>query len=105
MATVTIGETRAIEAARARRQAGVRKAFFSALTYVLGVLVFLFVFFPILWLIDTSFKTSTDAWAVPVQYIPLHPTLDNYGALIAGTASGDLSLWPHYFANSLFTAG
>lgn len=105
MAAITADERRAIAARAERRRAGVRKSLLAIAANGVGVVIFAFVFFPVLWLIDTSFKTNSDSWAVPVQYLPLHPTLDNYTALISGTASGDLSQWPHYFVNSLMTAG
>lgn len=105
MAAVTADERRAIAARGERRRAGVRKTLFAIVANGIGIFIFAFVFFPVIWLIDTSFKTNSDAWAIPVQYIPLHPTLDNYTSLISGTASGDLSQWPHYFVNSLMTAG
>ncbi len=105
MAVVTAEERRALAAAAERRRAGIRKVIVSLFANLVGVLIFVFVFFPIIWLIDTSFKNNSDAWAVPVEYLPLHPTLANYTALISGQASGDLSQWPHYFVNSLMTAG
>jgi multiple sugar transport system permease protein len=105
VAVITASERRASAAAAERRRAGVRNAIVGAVRNVVGVGIFVFVFFPIIWLIDTSFKTAPDSWAVPVIYIPLHPTLENYQALISGQASGDLSQWPHYFVNSIVTAG
>lgn len=105
MAVITVDEQRSITARAERRRAGIRRFLIGIGANAIGVLIFAFVFFPVIWLIDTSFKTNSDAWAVPVQYLPLHPTLDNYTSLISGRASGDLSQWPHYFVNSLMTAG
>jgi multiple sugar transport system permease protein len=39
---------------------------------------------PIYWALRTSFQTESDARATPVQYVPHHPTLDNYRALLTG---------------------
>jgi multiple sugar transport system permease protein len=105
VAITTANQRRAIAIGAVRRRAAMRKRVVGILVNLVGVVIFGFVFFPILWLIDTSFKTAPDAWAVPVIYIPLHPTLENYTTLIAGQAYGDLSQWPHYFANSMVTAG
>jgi multiple sugar transport system permease protein len=105
VAITTARERRAIAASAERRRASIRKRIVGIVVNGLGVLIVGFVFFPILWLIDTSFKTASDSWAVPVIYIPLHPTLENYTALVSGQASGDLSQWPHYFVNSMVTAG
>lgn len=39
---------------------------------------------PIYWAVRTSLQTESDARSVPVQLIPLHPTLENYRLLLAG---------------------
>lgn len=49
---------------------------------VLMILVWSLV--PIYWALRTSLQTEADARATPVQYVPSHPTLDNYRALLTG---------------------
>ena len=44
---------------------------------------------PIYWAAKTSLQTEGDARARPAQYVPLHPTLKNFGALLTG--GGDLA--------------
>lgn len=39
---------------------------------------------PIYWSLKTSLQTEGDARARPAQYLPLHPTADNYSALLVG---------------------
>ncbi|WP_440678137.1 carbohydrate ABC transporter permease [Candidatus Pelagibacter sp. HIMB1611] len=39
----------------------------------------LLIFFPILWMIITSFKTEIDAVAIPPLFFSFEPTLENYG--------------------------
>ncbi|MFF7709739.1 ABC transporter permease subunit [Pseudomonas sp. NPDC007930] len=43
----------------------------------LSWLIALLIFFPILWMVMTSFKTEIDAFATPPLFI-FHPTLENY---------------------------
>jgi multiple sugar transport system permease protein len=47
---------------------------------------------PIYWMISTSLKTEADAIAQPVQWLPDHPTLANYQAVLADQ-SGRLLRW------------
>jgi multiple sugar transport system permease protein len=51
-----------------------RKLFLSLLT----IPVFIFIFFPILWLLGASLSTQVELFAVPPHWIPQHPTLQNY---------------------------
>ncbi|MCC7367170.1 MAG: carbohydrate ABC transporter permease [Chloroflexi bacterium] len=75
---------------------------------VLGLLIFIVLTFPFLWLLLTSVKTDVDSWAIPPQYIPLHPTLEKYQALLAGAAGAattrELQYWYLYVLNSLYVA-
>ncbi|QJT09551.1 carbohydrate ABC transporter permease [Oceanidesulfovibrio marinus] len=51
-----------------------RKALFSALAWIIGILIF----FPIFWTILTSFKTELEAIASPPALFNFHWTLENY---------------------------
>jgi multiple sugar transport system permease protein len=53
------------------------------------VLVCLWSLVPIYWAVKISLQTEGDARAQHAQYIPLHPTLSNYKALLSG--SGDIA--------------
>lgn len=55
---------------------------------------------PMYWMITTSLKTESDAISVPVQWIPAHPTLENYTSIL-GLADLRIFRW---FFNSAFTA-
>jgi len=46
-------------------------------------LVALVMFFPIYWMLITSFKTEGAAIATPPTFLPVHPTLENYAAVQA----------------------
>jgi multiple sugar transport system permease protein len=50
------------------------------------VLVVLWSLVPIYWAAKTSLQTEGDARARPAQYVPLHPTLGNYHALLGGSS-------------------
>lgn len=45
---------------------------------VIAWLVALLIFFPILWMFLTSFKTEADAYAIPPKFLFFHWTTDNY---------------------------
>jgi multiple sugar transport system permease protein len=85
-----------------------RRALESAATVTIGLVIFVGLTFPILWLLNTSFKADTDAWAIPPQYIPAHPTLEKYEMLLAGAAgqasSRELQYWYLYVWNSLYVS-
>ena len=63
---------------RSRRQ---RQRFYDVLAYVVLVCAFVFAVFPILWTLLTSLKPSADIVTAQIQYIPLHPSFDNYVTL------------------------
>jgi multiple sugar transport system permease protein len=74
----------------------------------IGLVIFIVLTFPILWLLNTSFKNDVDSWAIPPQYIPARPTLEKYQALIAGAAGAattrELQYWYLYVLNSLYVS-
>ena len=72
-----------------------RKMVGYLVTLLTWVLVFLF-FFPVLWMIVTSFKTEGQAASFPPQFF-FTPTLENYAAVF----DRDMGL---YLLNSLFVA-
>lgn len=59
----------------------------------------LFLFFPLYWLVSTSFKTNAELFRVVPTLVPLAPTLDNFvDALTRGTL-------PRNLLNSVIVAG
>jgi multiple sugar transport system permease protein len=40
---------------------------------------------PIYWMVSTSLKTESDAIAVPVQFVPARPTLENYRTVLTSS--------------------
>jgi sorbitol/mannitol transport system permease protein len=57
------------------------------------------VFFPILWMVLTSFKTELDAFAIPPSFLFFHWTLENYAAV------QQRSDYVHHAFNSIVVAG
>jgi sorbitol/mannitol transport system permease protein len=51
----------------------------AAVSTVGAWIVGLVIFFPILWMILTSFKTELDAFATPPKFLFFHWTMENYG--------------------------
>jgi len=58
----------------ARKQTMRRKLGFTAAAWLVGFLIF----FPILWMFLTSFKTEGDAYAIPPKFLFFHWTTENY---------------------------
>ena len=58
----------------ARKQSMRRKLGFTAAAWLVGFLIF----FPILWMFLTSFKTEGDAYAIPPKFLFFHWTTENY---------------------------
>lgn len=50
-------------------------------TTAAGWIVGLLIFFPILWMVVTSFKTELDAFATPPKFLFFHWTLENFGVV------------------------
>jgi trehalose/maltose transport system permease protein len=46
--------------------------------YVLVALIFIYALFPFLWALRSAFTSENALFRTPVQYIPPHPTLDNF---------------------------
>lgn len=54
------------------------KFFQKLLLFLLTIPVLFFIFFPILWLFSASLSTQVELFAIPMHWIPQHPTLQNY---------------------------
>ena len=64
--------------------------------------VFFFIFFPILWLLSASFSNQAELYAIPMHWIPLHPTLRNYIEIIFPSLA--TSSVPRTFAAALMNS-
>ena len=79
-----------------------RKIFRKLLLFLLTIPVFLFIFFPILWLFTASLSTQVELYAVPPHWIPQHPTLQNYFEIFFPSQSA--SSVPRTFAISILNS-
>jgi ABC-type glycerol-3-phosphate transport system permease component len=64
------------------------------LSYAVLVLLVLFTVVPLLWIVSTSLKPSTEVFAIPPHWIPDSPTLANYAEVLFDSPI------PQYFVNS-----
>jgi multiple sugar transport system permease protein len=67
------------------------------LVYIALGVILLLLFFPLFWMISTSFKTTEQAFAVPPIWIPTQPTFANYAGLAEQT-------FVTYFTNSVIVS-
>ena len=76
------------EALAARRRAERRsfKRFVRRVPlYVLIALIFVYALFPFYWVIRSAFTPESDLFRTPVQYIPHHPTLENFREVLSSS--------------------
>lgn len=56
------------------------------------LIVFLFIYVPVAWLVISSISTRADLLAIPLRWIPSHPSLQNYlDILVPGTAVSEVA--------------
>jgi ABC-type sugar transport system, permease component len=68
----------------------------------IGLLIALYVLFPIFWLFLASFKSAEELARIPVTFWPQEPTLDAYRDLLdRSTQSAQLLDWRRLIANSM----
>ncbi|OXI43830.1 carbohydrate ABC transporter permease [Burkholderia aenigmatica] len=79
----------------ARKHSEARKIAFTVIAAAVGLIIF----FPILWMFLTSFKTEGQAIAWPPQFLNFHWTLENYSEV------QQRSDYLRHFLNSLIEAG
>jgi multiple sugar transport system permease protein len=83
--TATTAPARARAGARVGDWVGSRVPWRSIATYGLAIFFALYLLAPFLWIVLTSFMTEADALSVPPQWVPAHPTLDNYAGFFNPT--------------------
>ncbi len=86
-----------LRAARAEHARKTRSRMFETLFwYVVLTLVGIATVFPFLWIFLTSFKGAEDPiYSMPPQFIPQHPTIDNYVRVVTQLPVGN------FFMNSI----
>lgn len=72
----------------------------KALSVIILILVFLFLLFPLYWMILTSFKTNMEAFRFPPSFILQKPSVDSYKSLF--TVNNDFFT---YYANNFIISG
>ncbi len=70
--------------------------------FLLTLPVLFFIFFPILWLLSASLSNNVELFAIPIHWIPQHPTLQNYLDIIFPNLA--TSSVPRTFAVALFNS-
>jgi sorbitol/mannitol transport system permease protein len=70
-----------------------------AISTVAAWVVGFLIFFPILWMVLTSFKSELDAFAIPPKFLFFHWTLENYATV------QQRSDYVHHAINSMVVAG
>lgn len=72
---------------------------------IVGLIISIYVLFPVFWLFLASFKSEAELVRLPVAFWPDAPTLDAYKALFSPThQKGQLLDWPQLISNSFFVA-
>jgi multiple sugar transport system permease protein len=79
-----------------------RKVTRKVLLFLLTLPVFFFILFPVLWLFSASLSTQVELFAIPMHWIPQHPTLQNYLDIFFPSLAA--STVPRTFAVSLINS-
>ena len=91
--------TRPISRGRAFKKSRFGRILLRSPFYFLVVVIFIYALFPFLWALRSAFTPDNDLFATPLQYIPKHPTFDNF------TAALQASFFRHALLNSTIVAG
>ncbi len=77
----------------------------AAVLAIIGVIVAIYVLFPLVWLVLAAFKPASELTSLPVLFMPQEPTLNAYRELFgAGTQSSQFLNWSHLISNSFLIA-
>lgn len=80
-----------------------RSALSTVLFWLTGIVIAIYITFPIVWLILVSFKPSAEVTQLPITIFPHTFTLDAYADLFrSGSQSTQLLDWRKLVANSLY---
>ncbi len=86
------------------RKVDFRKVAIMTIGSIIGIIIFVFILFPLVWLFVTSLKDISEVYNVPPRWIPKNPTLALYKEVFSSHA-GRQSSWPVYYLNSVLVAG
>jgi ABC-type glycerol-3-phosphate transport system permease component len=67
-------------------------------TYFILTVIALFILFPLTWVVSTSIKPTNEVMAIPPQWIPDNPTIENYVNVFTNSSI------PRYFVNSFLAS-
>ena len=93
----TLAARQEANARRRRNNLNNRRLFQHVITYVLLVLVALFIILPMLWMLSTSFKPKSEWFLQQIYWIPKRFTWQNY-SLLLNSPDTPIGTW---FLNSL----
>ena len=97
---MTASSARPLLSVRPRRR---RRSSWSYLWTLAAWVVAIFLFFPVFWMVLTSFKTEGAAYTIPPKFI-FRPTLSEYDSVFAGVQSFTKPLEHSIFVTLLSTA-
>ncbi len=80
-AVTTAGAT--VRRAEAAKRPRTGQTILRVLFYAIVVLILLYALIPFYWAVRSSLTPSADLFRTPVQYIPTHPTLENYRGVLS----------------------
>jgi sorbitol/mannitol transport system permease protein len=95
-ATTAVGQARVAGGSRPVYRRRRRKPFWSYFWTFVAWIVAIFLFFPVFWMVLTSFKTEGTAYTYPPKFF-FHPTLSQYDSVFSGVQS-----FLHPFEHSVF---
>lgn len=99
----SVATARAGTPSTTRRRVLPRLSAWNVLSIAWVVLLLLFALVPMLWMLSTSLKGQFAALQQPPEWVPSHPTLDNYITLLSPTGEvGPVFL--RYFLNSVIVS-
>jgi trehalose/maltose transport system permease protein len=90
---------RPVSRSRRLRKTRYGRILFRAPFYLLIAAIFVYCLFPFYWAVRSSLTPEGDLFATPLQYVPSHPTLDNYRGAFSANFFTDALL------NSAIVAG
>ena len=103
MSAVASARAQAGAVSRARRRRLPRLGAWDIVSFVWIVLLVIFALVPMIWMLSTSLKGQFAALQQPPEWIPSHPTLQNYLTLLSPT--GDVGpVFLRYFLNSVIVS-
>jgi trehalose/maltose transport system permease protein len=98
-AETTRTATRPVSRARAFRRSPIGRVLVKVPFWILVLAVFVYALFPFYWALRSAFMPATQLFNTPVQYLPTHPTLQNFREVLSS------SFFRRALLNSTIVAG